>query len=192
MRRLLTPFAALFAGLVIACAVAGTAGAYSTSPVLDETASWLALRPVEIRCQTIAEDTTGLPARWATAAYVDTIDDRPADYAVFGRDVCEQLIALSTNTWQKRYTPQQLGWAVLVLGHESYHLRGRPGWRNEARATRYGLARARSVALRLGASNAFAWTLRSWAQWWCWQLPLHYRAKGCELSPRQPPVVLAP
>lgn len=175
MRRLLALAAVIF------LLVAAEASAYANYPELDATASWLAQRPVEVRCLTQDEaDVDPAIAYHGASAYVDvTADDRPSDYAVFAPGLCEKLAALTDGSWRGRYTLSSLGWAVLVITHEAGHLRGWGWWRNEAKTNCWALRHIRYTALRLGASDDLAYGIRSWAVWWYRHQPPHYRLSGC-------------
>lgn len=176
MRRLLL---AALASLLLAA----PAAAYSTHPELDATASWLAQRPVTVRCLTAAEAEADMAIQlFGAAAYVEiTPDGGPENYTVFDHGLCEKLLAVKDDSWRGRYSLSAIAWAVLVLTHESGHLRGWAWWTSEARTNCWALRHARYVALRLGASDDLSYGIRSWAVYWYRKQPPDYRLAGCRI-----------
>lgn len=173
--------------IVLLALLAGTARASTTYPELDAVASWLALRPVEVRCLTQEESDADMNiAIWGAAAYVDVIDGRPSDYAVFSYGLCEKLLSIIDGSWRYRYTLSSLGWAVLVIAHESGHLRGHDWWLSESRTNCWALRHVRYTALRLGVSDDLALGIRSWALWWYLHQPPEYQLEGCNLPSLDP------
>lgn len=167
---------------VLLALLAGTARASTTYPELDAVASWLAMRPVEVRCLTQEEsDADANIVIWGAAAYVNVIDGRPADYTVFSYGLCEKLLSVLSNSWKYRYTLSSLGWAVLVIAHESGHLRGHEWWLSESLTNCWALRHVRYTALRFGASEDLALGIRSWAAWWYLRQPPEYQLEGCKL-----------
>lgn len=167
---------------VLLALLAGTARASATYPELDAVASWLAMRPVEVRCLTQEESDADMNiVVWGASAYVEVIEGKPADYTVFSYGLCERLLSVLSNSWQGRYTLSSLGWAVLVIAHESGHLRGHGWWGSESRTNCWALRHVRYTALRLGASDDLARGIRSWASWWYWRQPSEYRLPGCKI-----------
>jgi hypothetical protein len=107
-------------GLIIACAFAVPASAIELPPsdqqILDQAASWIANHPVTVRC--MGHDEPNSPYSAGAWAYVNDYDTQTIYADV---QVCEGALAIahhdsSVPAWQRA-----LG--VLVITHESYHLR---------------------------------------------------------------------
>jgi hypothetical protein len=169
-----------FVSIVTALVCAGAANAFATYPVIDETSSWIAMRPVSAHCLTKAETAADFNmAVWGASAYVNVTDDgSPEDYAVYEYGLCEQLLALHNG---QRVNTADLAWSILALTHESYHLRGAPGWMNEGRANCNAIRHVRYVALHLGADQSHSYSLLSAALVWFHRQPAAYRLPGCNL-----------
>lgn len=172
---------ALLAAL-LSLILAAPAQAFSTHPELDATASWLAQRPAEVRCYTQEEaDQDVALTLFGAAAYVDVTPDGPSEYTVFSPGLCEKLLSIRDGSWRGRYSLSALAWAVLVLTHESGHLRGWAWWTSEAKTNCWALRHVRYTALRLGASDDLSLGIRSWAVYWYRQQPPEYRLAGCRI-----------
>ncbi len=172
--------AALAAFLVLL--LPGVAQGYDSYPELDETASWLALRPVTVHCLTEAETLADLNISfYGASAYVEiTPEDRPADYTVFEYGLCERLHALYTGTWFGKYTLKGIAWAVLVITHESGHMRGWGWWKSEAKTNCWAARHTRYTALHLGPS-VLAPLIVSRAMEWFRGQPPEYQLPGCKV-----------
>lgn len=136
------------------------ARAYSHYTKLDEIATKLAMRPVEYRCLSYQESLADSMIQfWGAAAYVEwdfTENENgewkwgPKDYAVASFDSCQPLLQYLQG---KVVAPSRLAWAVLVLTHESGHLRG---MEDEAWTECWAIRHVRYVAQFLGFSYEMA------------------------------------
>lgn len=147
-------------------------------------ASWLAQRPVQVHCLTQKEtDNDEIIVFWGADAYVLGMKDdkgvwRPFDWTVFRHGLCEILLKLEAG--QAADVPtEELAWAILVITHESGHLRGW-GWSaNEAKTQCWAMRHFRYVAQRFGVVDtaplvAAALELHS-------RMPLNYQLSSCKL-----------
>ena len=177
--RLATLFTAIGAALILASGASG----YATYPKLDETASWLAQRSVEVRCLTEEETSTDVNiALFGASAYVEiTPEGKPSDYTVFEHGLCEKLLALYSNTWYGTYTLKGIAWALLVITHEAMHMRGWPWWKDEARVNCWAIRHTRYTALHLGAADALSHLIVPRALWWFNHQPPEYQLPGCKV-----------
>lgn len=146
-------FLAVVATALIA---APSASPFAQNTTIDATASWLAMRPVSIHCLTQEESDEDPTISRGGAAYVigdtDSNGWHPGDYSVFMYGLCEPLIALQAGDLSS-YSASDLAWSILVLTHESGHLRG---WRwsgSEARTECWAIRHVRYVAQRLGVTD---------------------------------------
>lgn len=189
MRRALAVLLALAALAAAAPAIAGPA--WSSSPVVDETTRWLAMRKVvHVRCQTVSESAADFTiAVFGATAYVEGWTDRwgnwhPGRYAVFSHGICETIDALAAGD-ASGYSLHDLAWAVLVLTHEAGHLRGHRWSADEARTECWAIRHVGYVAHRLGVVDSAARRLLVAAA-----VDIHeneldesYQLPGCELPP---------
>lgn len=129
--------------------------AWDSYPEINTVASWLAQRPVTVRCLNEREADSDPAIVFGAAAYVPGVEDtrgrwRPDDYAVFSPGLCEAILSL----YGGQPVPfRSLAWAVLVLAHESGHLRGHRWAADESLTERWALRHYRYVALRLGMTQ---------------------------------------
>lgn len=150
MKRLRT---VLVAGLVALCLPLAASG-YETPRTLNDVAHVYSLGVGEVRCPSPAE----WKADWASSfgyAYTNVRDE----YTVLSPDVCSGALGVGSTTvpdWQ-----QALG--VLVLVHESFHLRRWRWRRNEGKVECQALVYFREAAVRLGASPEHAASLYAYA-----------------------------
>lgn len=142
--------------VLTALVVASSASPYARNTTIDATASWLAMRPVSVRCLTQKESDEDPVIQWGAAAYVIGYSDsdgwHPLDYSVFSHGICEPLIALQAGDLSG-YSVGDLALSILVLTHESGHLRG---WRwaaDEAKTECWAIRHVRYVAQRLGVTD---------------------------------------
>ena len=179
MARLL---AALCAALLLAVPAAQ---AWDSYPEIDETASWLSQRPVKVRCLTEAETAADFAiSLWGASAYVLLAPDGgPEDYTVFEYGLCERLHALYTQTWYGTYTLRGVAWALLVIVHESGHMRGHgQWWKDEGKVNRWAIRHVRYAALHMFPNEHISYLLRDRARQWCEGQPDEYRTYGCEVG----------
>lgn len=150
----------LLLALVACLALPAQTLAYKEYPYLNAVASWLSQKPVEVRCYTAKESRQDLYIHfWGASAYVliDEMIARPYPYAVFAWPICEDL--RSFRAGNAGITEDSV-WSVLVIVHESGHMRGSsfPFWVLEDRVNVWAIHRAYAVAvLKFGlADNIFA------------------------------------
>lgn len=179
--RLLTCVWAVAA--LVLCVALVDAKAYATYPVLDETASWIAQRPVEVRCQTKYESENDPTIFfWGAEAYVNVAPEGgPEYYTVFRHGLCEQLLALHDGSWLGRYKARDVAWAVLVIAHESKHMRGGDVWTDEAITNCWAIRHVRYTALHLLAPFGLSVQLRDHAIMWFHRQPAPYNPSWCKL-----------
>lgn len=173
--------AAILAFAVVALAGAAGAGAYERGARVNDVASVYSLGVGEVRCPSQAE----WDADFASAfgyAYTNLVED----YAVLSPLVCAGANGVGSTQvprWQ-----QALG--VLVLVHESFHLRHWRWRKNEGKVECQAMVYFREAAVRLGATEAEAYDLYAYA------IALHlykvklfpeYRDRACRYSMWAPP-----
>lgn len=146
--------------LVVAMAIAAVAAlsvqpalAYDRPPLIERVASTFALRTVDVRCPTM-DEWVGDPI-WGNGpdpqrawGYTDMVHD----YSVIHPRLCDGAAAVTDTTvpaWQRAA-------GVLVLVHESYHLRHWSGRYSEARVECQAIRHFRQGAQLLGASAELA------------------------------------
>ncbi len=142
-------------GLVLGVVLlaAPTASAYERPPLLENVASYFAMRPAEVRCPSNRE-WVGDPI-WGTAPNPQRgwgYTDMMAEYIVLHPALCAGAVAVSdplVPLWQRAT-------GVLVLVHEAYHLRRWKWRRNEAKVECQAIRHFRSGAQLLGASPELA------------------------------------
>jgi hypothetical protein len=170
---------------LLALWLASSASAYWTSPELDSAASWLAQRRVEVRCLTEAESADDFVIASGASAYVDGWFDRrgrwhPVNHTVFGYGVCETLIALLAGEADE-FTVSDLAWALLVLTHESGHLRGHRWSADEAKTECWAIRHVGYVAARFGLDDSARRLIVAYALEHHRALPDVYHLPGCKL-----------
>jgi hypothetical protein len=182
--------AALAIALIGITLSARSALAYDRPPLIEQVASVFALRPADVRCPT-TEEWVSDPI-WGTApnpqrawGYTDMVHD----FSVIQPLLCAGAAAVSDQAvpaWQRAT-------GVLVLVHESYHLRLWAGRYSEAKVECQAIRHFRQGAELLGASADLANDLLPYA------LAAHdrmvrlypnYRDRACKLPlwalPMQP------
>jgi hypothetical protein len=140
----------LFAGALI---VAAPASAYERPALLERAASVFVLRQAEVRCPSLSEWTSDPiwgsgPNPQRAWGYTDMIDE----YVVLQPTLCAGALAVTDPTvpaWERAT-------GVLVLVHESYHLRHWPFRRNEGKVECRAIRNFRQGAELLGASPELA------------------------------------
>jgi hypothetical protein len=173
--------ACALAGVLAALAVAAGALGYERSVSLNEVAAVYSLGVGEVRCPSEEE----WNADWGSAfgyAYTNLV----ADYAVLSPAVCKGALGVgdpAVADWQ-----EALG--VLVLVHESFHLRHWRWRKNEGKVECQAMVYFKEAAGRLGASDEHAHALYAYAL----ALNRHkvslfpaYRDKKCVIPPWAPP-----
>lgn len=147
----------LIAALIFAAPLQGFAQYHS----INSTASWLALRKVSVHCLTPEEARSDYAmVIWGADAYVEGAVDyygrwHPKDFTVFNYGICETLIALSEGK-AGQYSLSQLALALMVLTHESGHLRGHRWSESEAETQRWALRHVVYTAKRFGIGEPAA------------------------------------
>ena len=121
-----TAFAVLLVALLALTFHIGQATAWSREPTLSPVASIFAMRPVSVRCYEGVED--GSPAVEGAWGYVKKPLGR-AKYAAIDGTLCAAALHLNDESIDAYH--RALG--VLVLVHESYHLRRWGNASNEAK-----------------------------------------------------------
>ncbi len=139
-----------------ALVLAGSAAAWTDNTTLDETASWLAGRPVTVHCLSRAEEAADGTMAIAYG-YVWFNGTMPDDHMTVGHDICGPLLR-----WLKDGVHNTVEWrlalAVMVLTHESGHLRG---MRDEAVTQCWAIRHVYYVARHLGFGEREARWIRN-------------------------------
>lgn len=139
---------------------------------LGEVAAQIAGRPVSVRCQ-------GLPSElidvgWSSGEVRFSHDGRPADETTLDRAVCQALGRFRADPSAR---DPKADYAVHLLAHESWHLRGVS---DEAVAECYALQTTALAAERLGAAPAVARAVAVWNLVHAYAtLPDRYRTATC-------------
>jgi hypothetical protein len=166
---------------VLALTAAASAGAYERPSRLNDVARTYSLGTGEVRCPSAAEWEADFGSSFGYA-YTNLVQD----YAVLSPLVCAGADAVGSTRvpgWQ-----QALG--VLVLVHESFHLRRWRWRRNEGKVECQAMVYFREAAVALGATESEAYDLYAYA------IALHdyklkvfpqYRDRSCRLTPWAPP-----
>ena len=141
---------------------------------LDSLASWLAGRPVGVVCRDRDRD-ANLVSAYTPGAFDRRGRWHPGSEIVMERTYCEALLDLIRHDTRRWYV-DTLAQAILLLAHETGHLRG---WLDESLAQRWGLRNVARVAEHLGYSHDAALLLLADAvEWQRDHAPKNYRA-GC-------------
>ena len=174
---------ALLVAAVVTLLIVSGATAFRTYPTLDATASWLAQRPVEVRCLSKWEsEHDPIISFWGAEAYVfDTEDGRPENYTIVAYPWCKVLRALRVGR-AEAWSSWHIVVAVLVITHESGHMRGSsfPAWEDEALVNCWATRRAAAVAvLRFGIPETAMPAFNNILAGIYRQQPSEYRLPGC-------------
>ncbi len=137
---------------LLALVLAGPAGAWTDNQTLDETASWLAGRPVTVHCLNRAEEAADGTMALAYGYVMFDVNNHPGDYMTVGHDVCGPLLRYLKDGI-RNVKEWRLAVAIMVLTHEAGHLRGMS---NEARTQCWAIRHVYYVALHLGFSKSEA------------------------------------
>jgi hypothetical protein len=179
---MLRTFALVLLALLI---FASSAHAWGRFDKLDETASWLAMRDVHVHCLTPKEgEADPAISAWGASAYVEGWVDRhgawhPYNYTTFAPGLCEQVMAVVRGDLTTFSIPD-LAWAVLVITHESGHLRGHRWSAYEDKTQNWALRHFVPTAVHLGLDEATARSLLlPEAVKWHLSMPPEYRGPGC-------------
>lgn len=169
---------------LITLAAAAPAGAFKQHSFIDETASALSGRKVTIRCLNAKESKEDFVINDGAAAYVEGVIDQdgkwwPEDYATFAWGICKGLMRL--HKWDAgAETVPDLSFYILVLVHESGHLKGEVWGQNEALTQRWALKQIKRVSMEyFGLSPEAAILVLRYAVYWHLRLPITYKAPGC-------------
>lgn len=159
---------------------------YSPRP-LNAVASWLAMRSVTVQCLTESESAEDIVVSiFGASAYVKGWNDRhgnwhPFSTATFAYGHCELLLDFLAGDLSE-WTVDEFAWAILVITHESGHLRGHRWSADEAKTQCWAMQHFRHVARRLGVTDEAALSVlvdsarRSHAR-----MPSVYHTVPCEL-----------
>ena len=170
---------------LLALLLTPSASGWWSSPVVDETTSWLAMRKVSVHCLTAEESALDITIVLGASAYIEGWFDHrgwhPGKYAVYGVGLCETLDALAAGD-VSGLTVEDVAWAVLVLTHEAGHLRGHRWSGDEAKTECWAIRHVGYVAYRLGIVDPAARRLIvGYALRWHARLPAPYKRRGCVL-----------
>jgi len=163
--------------------VALAAQLFATYPQVDQIASWLAMRKVEIHCLDKAEAYEDpVIASGAEAYVVGWVDERgnwhPYNYAVLNEGYCELLLEVN-------YDPMlrgKIALAILILTHESGHLRGHKWSAFEDKTQCWTMRHFGYVAQKLGYTDPeILLSLKQYAIYWHLRLPSNYHLESCVL-----------
>lgn len=148
---------------------------------LGEVASFVARRPVQVRCEDFSEGNVVEPG-----GVVQFNGERPANFARVRPDVCSQLVHFirAPRTVHACFMAAdcdsrvlQVAQALTVLAHESVHLRG---LRNEAVVQCYAMQAVPAVARTLGAPIEDGRALAAIEYVYAYpQMPSAYRSADC-------------
>ena len=183
----------LLVGLVttLTLGAAAPADAYMRWAQIDAIASWLAMREVQIECQTQEESDEDLHIASGALAYVPGYLDangrwHPWSYSVFSAGICESIMAL--NAHDTDISDGDIALGFLVLTHESGHLRGWKWAGDESRTECWAIRHVGYVFAQWGVTDpARRYELVSWAVWHhTWDLGPEYHRGHCKLPPHDP------
>lgn len=172
----------LAVALLLGLVVASRAHAYETPSRLNEVARAYSLGVGEVRCASAAE---WQPDPYSSFRWGYT--NVRADYTVLPPLICEGALNVADDdvpAWQRA-----LG--TLVLVHEAFHLRHWRFRRDEGKVECQAIVYFTDAARKLGASEAEAENLYSYALGWHrWQTQRFswYRDRTCVIPPWIPPV----
>jgi hypothetical protein len=141
---------AALAALVLAVGAA----AYDKPALLNEVSAVYSLGVGEVRCPSI-EEWRNDPESWSSYAYTNLLEN----YAVLSPLVCAGALGVGTAQipdWQEAF-------GVIVLVHESFHLRRWRWRRHEGRVECQAMVHFQEAAMRLGASKEHAYELYPYA-----------------------------
>ena len=183
-------------GLVRACWKVGLTGAlffaltspavaFYDTPGLNGIASKLAGRKVTIHCLTPQESAADPIILWGASAYVEGISDPvtgrwvPFNYAVFAYGQCETLTAIAAGDLSGRDFDSAV-WAVMVITHESGHLKGKSWSYDEAKTQCWALRHMKSTLWQLGVRDpAVVSFYTAWALDIQKEMPPEYQPAQC-------------
>jgi hypothetical protein len=177
----LVPLISLLALAVLAAPPAPPAAADTNYPELDHVASVLAMRPVQIDCP----DQTDWNADSLAAHdwdYVIFYGGQPADSARVDPLICSGALAIpgAAAGQPTGLDDWQLAIAVLIIAHESYHLRKWSLNADEAAVECRAIRHFTTTVQLLGGTHALAERLLPWA------LAFHFRMAALHPEYRSP------
>lgn len=164
-----------------------SASAWNSHASINEVASWLAMRPVSAKCLNKWESEKDFVISSGAAAYVEGMYDvtgrwRPSREMVVAFPICNWFVAMARGD-ASGYSAPQVAFAVLVVTHESGHLRD---WRratlvssDEASTQRWALRHVYAVSRRIGLSHDAAVLVLRYAVLFHRDLPPAYHANNC-------------
>lgn len=121
-------------------------GTYVDQFHLDKVASWLSHRPVKVYCLTPAAAANNKIIQSGAAAYV-VINDwgEPQNWTIVAPPACHDAELLLEQPWIGQ---EDSVWAILVITHESGHMRGGsfPQWDDEGIVNCWAIRRVAAVA----------------------------------------------
>jgi hypothetical protein len=176
-----TRLVAIVIAAIAALALSPLAGGYETPRRLNAVAMVYTLGVGEIRCPSVDEWNADFASSFGHA-----YTHMASDYAVLSPLVCEG--ALGVGSAEVADWKEALG--VLVLVHESFHLRRWRWRRDEGKVECQAMTYFRDAAMRLGSTPTHAHDLYAYA------IALHfykatifpqYRDDGCVITPWAPP-----
>ena len=134
-------------------------------PSLDAAASAIAHRPVSVRCPVDRSSWNSDPQSAGVMAYtwLDT------DWTRLNPDQCDFLVSFAAGRWP-RYEDSTYATAILVLTHESFHLRHWYYRGCEARVEQQALGHWQVVARMLGADPVELAALAPWVRYADYQM----------------------
>lgn len=173
---------------LVSALFASPAVAYYEEPGINGIASTLAGKKVSVRCLTPAEE-AGDPIIGVEGAeaYVEGWVDftgrwRPKPYSVFKGIHCNILRRAAKGNLAG-VTLNDFAWSLLVLVHESGHLKGAKWSGDEAKTQCWAMQHFRSALNQLGYRSSEQYRLVAWqlVQIHQNELPLGYQLPGCAL-----------
>jgi hypothetical protein len=144
VRRLV--FVAILAILCVVCFRAGQANAWTRNPTISAIASVFAMRGVSVRCY--GRDESNSPADYGAWGYVKKPLGR-ARYAAVDDSLCDAALHVNDPAYDTFH--RALG--VLVIVHESYHLRNWGGAGSEGKVECQAIRHWKVAARMFGATN---------------------------------------
>lgn len=181
-------FAKAFAPLAVAVTLfASPAVAFYQQPGLNGVASMLAGRKVAMRCmESQEENMTDFTIGMGAAAYVEgrNVGSRwvPSSYAVVAYPWCGYLVDWMSRQDARGKKWEDVVWAVLVITHESGHLKGARWAGDEAKTQCWAMQHLPAAARMLGFTEDqlpfVVWQANKIHREW---MPDEYQLPGCRL-----------
>ncbi len=151
---------ALCVAFIVVLTLAAGATGYQSYRDINQVASWLAQREVRVLCLTDKESRKDPRITWGAEAYVPGNRDprgnwSPGSITVFRYGHCENILALQSGNAEVRPV-EDIVTSVLILTHESGHLRGHRWSRDEAKVECWAIRHVGAVFARLGVTDPTA------------------------------------